>query len=145
MQALEKLRPLTLLLMRFAVGAIFIYYGYPKLFVHTRDSIQAFTRMGFPGYFAYISGVLELFGGIMLVVGLFTRIAGLLLAGEMLVALWRVHGLFTNPMAVTTYQLPLMLFVTSLALATFGAGIISFDQAIQPEGRARTKKSKSRD
>jgi len=145
MQALEKLRPLTLLLMRFAVGAIFIYYGYPKLFVHTRDSIQAFTRMGFPGYFAYISGVVELFGGIMLIVGLFTRIAGLLLAGEMMVALWRVHGLFTNPRAVSNYEFPLMLAVASLALATFGAGIISFDQAIHPEGRAPSRKSKSRD
>ena len=33
----------------------------------------------------------ELFGGVLLIVGLFTRVAGLLLAGEMAVAIWRVH------------------------------------------------------
>jgi hypothetical protein len=42
MEALEKLRPLALLLLRAALGVIFIYHGYPKLFVNShgrcRDS-----------------------------------------------------------------------------------------------------------
>lgn len=138
MQVLEKLKPLSLLLLRFALGAIFVYHGYPKLFTHTRESMQGFVHMGFPGYFAYISGVLEFFGGLMLV-------AGLLLAGEMVVALWRVHGLFTDPLAVHNYEFPLTLAVASFALATFGAGIISFDQVIFREGRAPTRKFKNRD
>ena len=143
MQGLEKLKPLALLLLRFALGAIFVYHGYPKLFTHTRESMQGFVHMGFPGYFAYISGVLEFFGGLMLVAGLLRGLR--LLAGEMVVALWRVHGLFTDPLAVHNYEFPLTLAVASFALATFGAGMISFDQVIFREGRAPTRKSKNRD
>jgi uncharacterized membrane protein YphA (DoxX/SURF4 family) len=49
MQVLEKLKPLGLLLLRVALGGILIYHGYPKLFGHTRDAMQAFTHMGLPG------------------------------------------------------------------------------------------------
>lgn len=105
-----------------------MHYGYPKLFVHPRSTVAWFTQHHFPGYFGYISGVLELFGGLMLIAGLFTRIAGLLLAVEMGVALWRVHGLISNPLAVQNYQFPLMMGVAAFALATIGAGTLSFDQ-----------------
>jgi len=83
MQSLEKLKPLALLLLRLALGIIFIFHGYPKLFTHTRESMQMFEHMGFPGYFVYVAGALEFFGGIVLIPGLFTRIAGLLLAGAL--------------------------------------------------------------
>lgn len=130
MQSLEKLKPLALLLLRLVVGIIFVHYGYPKLFVHTHESMNWFAQHGFPAYFAYISGVLELFGGLLLIIGLFTRIAGLLLAVEMLIALWKVHRLFSDPLAIQNYQFPLMMAVGSFALAALGAGLISFDQPI---------------
>jgi putative oxidoreductase len=144
MQSLEKLKPLALLLLRLALGAIFIHYGYPKLFVHTRESMQWFGQHGFPPYFAYVSGVLEVFGGMLLIVGLFTRIAGLLLAAEMAVALWKVHKIFSDPMAVPNYQFPLILFVSCFALAALGAGLFSFDEPIfqrrgRPAGKPRNK------
>jgi putative oxidoreductase len=145
MQGLEKLKPLGLLLLRFALGAIFVYHGYPKLFTHTRESMQGFVRMGFPGYFAYISGVLEFFGGLILAAGLFTRIAALLLAGEMVIALWRVHGALTAPLEVHNYELPLILAASCFALATLGAGLISFDHLIFQKGGRSTKKPKRRD
>jgi putative oxidoreductase len=145
MHFLEKLKPLGLLLLRVALGVIFIYHGYPKLFGHTRDAMQSFTHMGFPGYFVYIAGVIEFFGGCMLVAGLFTRVAGLLLAIEMAVGLWRVHNILSNPMAVRNYELPLVLAVSTFALATVGAGLISFDQALFHEGRSSARKAKIKD
>lgn len=78
MQSLEKLKPISLLLLRVALGVIFIFHGLPKL-THTQQWVQDFGHMGFPGYFAYIAGIFEVFGGAMLILGLFTRIAGLLL------------------------------------------------------------------
>jgi putative oxidoreductase len=108
--------------------------------------MQFFTHAGLPGYFVYIAGVLEFFGGIMLIVGIFTRLAGLLLAGEMFVALWKVHGFFTNPMAVENYQFPLTVAAGAFALATLGAGIISIDQIVFGEGRGKSsRKPKGRD
>jgi len=109
MQSLEKLKPLSLLLLRLALGAIFVYHGYPKLFGHTREAVQGFVRLGFPGYFAYISGLIEFFGGWMLIAGLFTRVAGMLLAIEMAVGIWKVGHLAADPMAVRNYETPLVL------------------------------------
>jgi putative oxidoreductase len=145
MQFLDKLKPLGLLLLRVALGVVFIYHGYPKLFGHTRDAMQSFAHLGFPGYFAYIAGVIEFFGGCMLIAGLFTRLAGLLLAAEMVVALWGAHKIIANPMAVGNYELPLVLAVSTFAIATVGAGLISFDQALFREGRSSPRKPKSKD
>ena len=100
MDGLEKLKPLALLILRLTLGVIFVYHGYPKLFTQTHDTIGKFQHMGFPGYFAYLAGVIEFFGGAMLIVGLFTRIAGLFLFVEMLIALVQVHHLFSDPRAV---------------------------------------------
>jgi putative oxidoreductase len=145
MQSLEKLKPLALLLLRVALGAIFIYHGYPKLFGHTRDTMQNFAHLGFPGYFAYIAGVIEFFGGCLLLLGLFTRLAGLLLAGEMAVALWRVHRIIQDPLAVRNFELPLSLAVGAFALAALGAGLLSFDHVLFREGSSSPRKPKKRD
>jgi len=145
MQSLEKLKPLSLLLLRLALGAIFVYHGYPKLFGHTREAVQGFVRLGFPGYFAYISGLIEFFGGCMLIAGLFTRVAGLLLTIEMAIGIWKVGHLAADPMAVRNYETPLVLAVSAFALATLGAGVVSFDQAIFREGRSAPRKAKAKD
>jgi len=62
MQFLDKLKPLGLLVLRVALGAAFLYHGYPKLSDPAR-ALKAFPGYGFPSYFAYISGVVEVFGG----------------------------------------------------------------------------------
>jgi putative oxidoreductase len=144
MESLEKLKPLGLLLLRLALGVIFIYHGYPKL-ANPRTAMQSFVDVGLPGYFLYIAGIIELFGGGLLILGLFTRIAGLAIAGEMAVALWRVHEM-PYPMAVYDYQLPLIMAAASFALMTTGAGAVSLDHAIF-RGARRAPKSprKSRD
>ncbi len=130
MHRLEKLKPLALLLLRLGLGIIFIYHGFPKLFTHTHQAMQQFPHMGFPPYFVYIAGIVEFFGGCLLVVGLFTRIASLLIAGEMAVAIWRVHLPQGGVMAVSNYQLPLALAVAAFALVSVGAGAASLDRAI---------------
>jgi putative oxidoreductase len=130
MQHLDKLKPLALLLLRIGLGIIFIYHGYPKLFSHTHEALQAFPRMGFPSYFAYISGVVEFFGGFLLILGLFTRITALSIAGEMAIAIIRVNLPQGGVLAVSNYQLSLALAVGAFALVALGAGAISFDRAI---------------
>lgn len=126
----EKLKPLALLLLRLGIGMIFIAHGFPKLFTHTREFLAAFPRMGFPAYFVYIAGILEFFGGCLLIAGLFTRVVALLLAGEMAVALWMVHIPEGGWLAINNYQFPLALAVGAFALAAVGAGAISLDRAI---------------
>jgi putative oxidoreductase len=145
MQSLDRLRPLALLLLRLAIGIIFVTHGYPKLFTNTANTMSNFVHMGFPSYFAYIAGVFEFFGGLMLMAGLFTRIAGILLAGEMAVAIWRVHLPMGPVTAVHNYEFPLALAVGAFALACFGAGTISIDALIFREGGRAARRAKSKD
>ena len=80
-----------------------------------------FVQHGLPGYFAEIAGVLEVFAGGLLILGLFTRVAALLLAIEMAVAIWRVHS-GGGYLAIHNYEFPMALAVACFALATVGAG-----------------------
>jgi putative oxidoreductase len=126
---LDKLQPLSLLTLRAILGIIFLYHGYPKL-THTHGNLQAvFVEHGLPPYFAYLSGILETFGGGLLLLGLFTRPAALLLAIEMCVAIWKVHSLH-GYLAVHDYEFPLALAGACFALATVGAGTLSLDHPI---------------
>ncbi len=145
MRALEKLNPLSLLVLRVALGVVFMFHGYPKILGDPKSWVVAFGHMGFPTYFAYISGVLEFFGGILLVLGLFTRATALLLAIEMGVALVKVHipqsGLHFS--SIGKYELPLALCGGAFALATVGAGLISVDNFTFEGARKAPKKNKS--
>ncbi len=137
MEFLEKLKPLALLAMRLALGTIYMSHGYPKLFGQTANFQKFFSSLGLPPSWVYVSGVLELFGGALLIPGLFTRVVGLLLAVEMGVAIWKVHlahGIFS----VKDYELPLTLAVAAFTLATLGAGVISLDQPLF-HGKAKYK------
>ena len=129
MNRLEKLKPLALLVLRCALGLTFLYHGWPKLFGKTQVFIDSFERMGLPAWTVYLAGVMEVFGGGLLVMGLFTRVAGLVLAVHMCVALWKFN-LAEGLLAVGEYEFPLMLLAGAFALATTGAGVISFDRAI---------------
>jgi len=135
MKSLDKLRPLALLLLRAAFGVIFLSHGYPML-VHRANIMHAvFAQRGIPDYFVYISAVLETFGGGLLLVGLFTRGAALLLAIEMVLLIWRVytpHSYF----AVNEYAYPMVVAAGCFLLATTGAGLLSIDHPLFESGRS---------
>ncbi len=133
MKSLNSLQPLGLLVLRVSLGLIFFSHGYPKL-AHSAAGMQGFfVQHGLPGYLVYISGVLEVFGAILLVLGLFTRAAALLLAIEMGVAIWKVHST-GGYLAVHDYEFPLAVLAGSFALATVGAGLLSLDHPLYEGG-----------
>jgi putative oxidoreductase len=142
MQFLDKLKPLGLLVLRVALGASFIFHGYPKL-SDPAHALKAFPGFGFPSYFAYISGVLEVFGGGLLIAGFFTRGAALLLAIEMGLVLGRTFLPSVGIYAFAKYEEPLLLGAMAVALATTGAGLISIDSFTFESRRKSAKKSKA--
>jgi putative oxidoreductase len=142
MKSLDRLRPLGLLVLRAALGLIFLYHGYPKL-VHADAGMRAFfVQHGFPGYFVGLAGILECFGALLLFLGLFTRPAALVLAGEMAVAIWRVHS-GHGILVVKEYEFPMIVGTACFALATVGAGLASMDHLIFGDARKRRRNSKS--
>ncbi len=133
MKSLNALQPFGLLALRIALSIIFFAHGYPKL-AHLGGGMQGFfVEHGLPGYFVYVSGALEVFGGMALMLGLFTRPAALLLAAEMSVAIWKVHS-SKGYLAVHEYEFPLALAVACFALATVGAGAFSLDKPLFERG-----------
>ena len=129
MKFLNALQPLALLLFRASLGIIFFSHGYPKI-AHAGNGMQGlFIEHGLPGYFVYVTGVLELFGGGLLLLGLFTRGAALLLAIEMGFLMWKVYPPHSY-LSVREYEFPLTLATGCLALATVGAGLLSVDQPL---------------
>jgi putative oxidoreductase len=136
MEFLVGLRPLGLLVLRLALGLIFVFHGYPKLFTDPNHTSEMFAKLGFANGTSYAIGALELFGGAMLVVGFFTRPIALLLAIEMGVAIWKVH-LSKGYLAVHEYEFALIMGAASLALATCGPGGISLDELLMPSKSPR--------
>lgn len=137
----ENLKPLALLLMRVVVGIVFLTQGYLKLFGAPAKWVHWFAGHGFPSYFAYVAGGLEFFGGILLILGLLTRVAGLFLAVEMGVAVWKVSLPHAGIYNVDGYGFPLMLGLASFTLAAVGAGLISADAfTFERAGKTRSKK-----
>ena len=133
MKSFNILQPFGLLALRLALGVIFFAHGYPKL-AHLGGGMQEFfVQHGLPGYFVYVAGVLEVFGGLLLMVGLFTRPAALLLSAEMAVAIWKVHS-GKGYLAIHEYEFPLALAVACFALATVGAGAFSLDKPLFERG-----------
>lgn len=140
MKFLSSFQPLGLLILRIALGLIFLAHGYPKL-TRSVEVLQAlFVQHGLPAQLVYVAGVLETFGGVLLIVGIFARPAALLLAVEMGVAIVKVHA-GHGILALHEYEFPLGLAAACLALATVGAGAISVDQLLFREGAAARSRS----
>ncbi|MCB1018516.1 MAG: DoxX family protein [Bryobacterales bacterium] len=72
-------------LLRIAAGLMFAPHGAQKLFgLWGRDAVSLASQSG-------VGGLIELFGGLLLVVGLFTRWTAFLCSGTMAVAFWQYH------------------------------------------------------
>jgi putative oxidoreductase len=138
MKSLNALQPLALLLLRAAFGVIFVSHGYPILAHRTSATHALFAQHGLPGYFVYIAGVLELFGGSLLLLGLFTRGAALLLTAEMAFLIWEVYTPHSY-LAVKEYAYPLVLATGCFALATMGAGPVSVDYPLFESGGGKSR------
>ena len=127
MRFLEHLKPVSLLILRIALGMAFVSQGYTRLSENPQGWLRLMPQMGFPTYLIYLIGVLELFGGGLMALGFLTRIVGLLFAIEMGFALTRIHISGAVGLGVSQYEIPLLLGAAALTLATTGAGLLSID------------------
>ena len=105
-------------LLRLVVGLVFLSHGVDK-FQNMESTIAFFASLGMPVFLAYFVATVETLGGIALILGLFSRIAGVLLAIVMVVAVFSV----TWPAGGWTgSELELTLLASNLALALIGPG-----------------------
>jgi putative oxidoreductase len=92
-ESLERHRPLALSGLRIISGLMFLQHGTQKVFsfpAPARGPFELMTQIG-------IGGVLEVVGGVLLVLGLFTRPVAFLMSGMMAVAYFQFHAASGGP------------------------------------------------
>jgi putative oxidoreductase len=124
--ALASLGPVTHAVLRIGAGLLFMQHGAQKLFGlfggmgPNGGTVALVSQMG-------LAGVLEFFGGLLVVLGLFTRPVALLLAIEMCVAFFQVHLPQGGFPIQNKGEVPLLFMFVWLFFAGNGAGPASLD------------------
>lgn len=117
---------------RVLTGAMFLTHGWPKMI---GDNAQPFLGgMGFFGIdlginMLWIAGVIELFGGALVALGLFTRPAAAMAAILMVMAYLTAHPAWFP--TLNNGELAAMYFISFFVIFAFGAGKISVDAIIR--------------
>jgi len=113
------------LLLRLSVGIMMLFHGFHKI-IHGIDGIKALVRnSGMPEFFAYGVYVGEVIVPIFIVLGLYARVASLVLAFNMFVAIALMYsdslfklGKFGSPVI----ELPFFYFILSVVIFFLGSG-----------------------
>jgi putative oxidoreductase len=125
----DKLAWLGPLAVRVVIGLAFVMTGWGKLH-HLDDVTEFFTTLHIPMPHAnavFVSCV-ELFGGLLLIVGLGTRIAALLLIGVMTVA--TLTAVLPDPDKQLLSSIEISYLLSFVWLALSGGGAVSIDRLI---------------
>jgi putative oxidoreductase len=129
--------------MRLALGAIMFAHGYHKVFGGLHRHAQMVATLGFPAWVGYASAFAEFFGGLLILVGFFTRVAALAVFVDLFVAIWKVHlhnGLIGSPDR-PGYEFPLAAAALAFALIFFGAGPIALDHVLRGGGTGTSRRT----
>jgi putative oxidoreductase len=123
-----------LLIIRLVIGILFIGHGAQKLFgwfggYGLKGTGGWFESIGMkPGVtMALFAGLAELIGGMLFALGLLTPIAGIMIAGTMVMAIVKVHG--PNGLWATSngYEYNLTLLAVAIGIALIGPGQYALD------------------
>ncbi|HDC4406271.1 TPA: DoxX family protein [Enterobacter cloacae] len=113
------------LLLRLAVGGLMLFHGLHKLFGGVGFIGGLLVEKGLPGFIAYGVLIGEVVAPILIIVGLFTRPAALVLAFTMIVA-WLMVGtgktFALDAVGAWAIESLVYFFIGSLAVAFLGAG-----------------------
>jgi putative oxidoreductase len=113
------------LLLRLMLGILILFHGVSKI-THGISGVEAMVNgHGWPTFIAYLVYIGEVVAPIFLIVGLFTRIAGLIVSINMLFAFVLVHShqfFMINNAGGWQLELQGMYFLTGIIIALLGAG-----------------------
>jgi putative oxidoreductase len=132
MERLNRWAPLALGILRIVTALVFIEHGGQKLFGFPPGENPP---VGFEGGLMTVAGVLEFFGGILILLGLFTRPTAFILSGMMAVAYWMAHAP-QNPFPVNNGGDGAILYCFIFLYLVFaGPGSLSLDDTMMRRRR----------
>jgi putative oxidoreductase len=111
-------------LLRIVIGFTFSLHGFQKLFGAFGGAHAHMPLM-------WVAGVLECFGGVLIILGLFTRAVAFLLCGEMAVAYFKQHAVKGFWPISNGGELAVIYCFVFLYLVYAGAGPLSLDRAVR--------------
>ena len=118
----------TYALLRIVTGFLFLWHGSQKLFSFPVDAMA-----GIPAFVTYGAGGIELIGGALVMIGLFTRWAAFICSGTMAVAYWMAHGMNALFPIQNGGELAALYCFVFLFISAQGSGIWSLDGTRQAD------------
>ena len=127
--------PQALSLLRIVAALIFLLHGSSKILGFPA------TEMGAPpvGSLFWVGGLLELVGGLLLLIGLFSRPVAFVLSGEMAVAYWMVHAPQSTFPMINGGDAAILYCFVFLLIAAAGPGPWSVDASMRRKSIAVTE------
>lgn len=116
-----------MLLVRLALAVVFILHGWEKV-ADMAKTVEAFGGMGFAPFWAYLVAWVELLGGLAMLLGVWTKCVGYLLAIIMAVAIYVVKGMGMGLSG--GYEFNVVLLLIALGVAFAGPGELTIKKLL---------------
>ena len=113
----------TYALLRIIAGFLFFFHGAQKLFGFPLAVPEA------PAFVLYGAGIIELVGGILVMIGFYTRWAAFVCSGLMAAAYWMAHGTQALFPIANQGELSVLYCFVFLCISARGAGMWAMDAA----------------
>ncbi|MGW9100397.1 DoxX family protein [Priestia megaterium] len=129
---MENKYELSALILRVVLGITFFIHGVVKFQGGIENTVGWFSSIGLPGFLAYAVALIEVVGGLALVLGLFTRLVSILFALLMIGAIVKVKlavGFLGNGQ-MAGYELDLAFLAMAVSIAITGSKAYALDQFI---------------
>ena len=119
-------------ILRLVLGVTFLIHGAAKVQGGIENTVGFFESLGFPGFSAYIVALVELVGGLAMLLGVGTRVVSILFAIVLAVAVVKVKlaGGFLGNGQMAGFELDLALLAMSLFLAITNKSLFALDNVI---------------
>jgi uncharacterized membrane protein YphA (DoxX/SURF4 family) len=122
--AMKRREDIGLLLLRVVLGLVFLVHGRAKFQGGIEKTVGFFATLGLPGFLAYVVAVIELVGGLLMILGLGTRVISALFALVMLGAILTAK---LSAGFLGGYELDLILLAASVCLLLAGSTMWACD------------------
>lgn len=119
-------------ILRVFLGATFLIHGIAKFQGGIENTAGFFESLGIPGFTAYVVALIELIGGIAVILGIGTRVISILFAIVLAVAIVKVKiavGFLGNGQ-MAGYELDLALMAISIYLAAANKSVLALDNVL---------------
>lgn len=132
-----KKQQLATLILRVVFGLMFLIHGIAKFQGGISNTVGYFDSLGLPGSLAYAIAIIELVGGLLLIIGLGTRVVGALLAVIMLGAIFSAKlslGLLGDGVSAG-YELELVFLAIGVYFVLADPINLSLDEKLSQKNR----------